>query len=595
MMMLLVSSMFTVSNCDLLGGLIDEAGNIIGDITGGGGGGGGGGGDFAYTPNDGNCEYWFGENNGNSTDCEATNCGNGSCEVGFGENVTSCPSDCSSQTIVCGNLICEWQGTSTQAGETSSSCPGDCAGSVPNSACGDSICDLAVGENNWCTGDCGSEGWCGDGTCQTNMGENSGWCNDCPVVTTCGDQICANDGSENGWCNDGPSGAVCGGFCGDGVCQNNESPSWCADCGMITGYCGDGVCSTDGYEDGWCYDGAAGALCAVAGYCGDGTCATDGAEDGWCYDSYNSTSMMYEVCNSVGFCGDGMCAVNGSEDNWCYEYDTMSASYTLCGAAAGFCGDGTCAADGSEDGWCAENGTTCVVQSSSYCGDGVCAGDSSEDNWCYEYDVTLGYHLCNIAGAAVCGDGVCASDGSEDGTCSEYDTTTGFWLYCNVSQTNDICGDGVCGATEGGTCYDQYNATYGYFDLCSGAATGDGVCAYGDIATTPADCTTTAATGSGTYDSFNIVSSGESVIYTYSVVGGNTYTVQWEDSFDNGGTAYTSDVYVIVYDVDGVTILDQADSGYSSPLSVMPSASGTLIIEVNAYYSSGTGVISVSP
>jgi hypothetical protein len=300
-----------VTNCDLLGGIGSDITDALGNISVGGG----------------SSSYTF--------------CGDGTCDSD--ESQSTCSVDCgvALPNVACGNNICDWQ-----AGETQSSCPNDCAGSVGGGSCGDGICDLAVGENFNCTQDCTTNGYCGDGTCQSNMGENSGWCSDCGTVTTCGDFVCASDGSENGWCNDGPNNTICGGYCGDGICQSNESASWCSDCGATTGYCGDGVCETTGSEDGWCYDNYNTAtnqydLCAVntaAGWCGDGTCAADSSEDGWCYE--NGT-----LCGgTAAFCGDGVCAANGSEDGWCYDnYDVNTGSYLLCGAVTG--SDGICSAD----------------------------------------------------------------------------------------------------------------------------------------------------------------------------------------------------------------------------------------------------------
>lgn len=400
MMMLLVSSMFTVSNCDLLGGLVDQAiTDLGGSIT---------------TP---------------------TFCGDGTCNSN--ETQSTCSWDCGTPvTTICGNGTCEWQN-----GETTSTCSVDCSASVPGGYCGDLICDLVVGENNTCTSDCMTQGYCGDGLCQMEMGENSGWCNDCGTVTTCGDGICATDGSENGWCNDGPfdgtNYTICGGFCGDGICQVTESSSWCADCGTMTGYCGDGTCDPMGAEDGWCYDSynastALYDLCASVGYCGDGVCALDGSEDNWCYDNAGM------VCQAAGYCGDGVCATNGSEDNWCYDsYNMTTGLYDICLPAA-YCGDGVCNSNGTEDGWCFENGTVCA--SAGYCGDGVCDISGSENGWCFDFydSATATYQVCGyVAG----GNGICDAGDPVNlpSDCSVwyYASQNGIWDSFNTAAAGE--------------------------------------------------------------------------------------------------------------------------------------------------------------
>src|SRR5260221_3165973 len=146
--------------------------------------------------------------------------------------------DCGTATPVCGNRICE-------RNETPFNCQLDCG------RCGDSIC----GQNESylsCRQDCPFKG-CGDGVC--NNGESYFTCpQDCqcgpfpiggPVPApfcqfSCGNRICEPGLGENYMtC---PLDCNVIGFCGNGVCEGNESQYCPQDC-FPFGYCGDRICA----------------------------------------------------------------------------------------------------------------------------------------------------------------------------------------------------------------------------------------------------------------------------------------------------------------------------------------------------------------
>jgi hypothetical protein len=223
---------------------------------------------------DGVCAFSAGETCGTcAADCGKcpTRCGDGACNGN--EDCSTCPKDCGTCSPTCGDDICQ-----PAHAETCHSCPHDCGACPPG--CGDGIC--STGESCFtCEKDCGAcNANCGDGKCDPSTGEScrtcTSDCGDCtgkggigynppplPPLPSCGDGACNNILGEN--CHTCPQdcGATtsvagmgpvsCSGYCGDGVCQPDESCATCyADCvNPINGgdaqaacqpHCGDGSC-----------------------------------------------------------------------------------------------------------------------------------------------------------------------------------------------------------------------------------------------------------------------------------------------------------------------------------------------------------------
>ncbi len=143
-------------------------------------------------------------------------CGDTLCDLALGENAITCPVDC--LELTCGNGICE-------ADEDATSCPLDCTGAF----CGNGICD--VNESAFvCPIDCPIP-TCGDTLCDLALGETAITCPvDC-LGELCGDTFCDLALGETA--------ITCPvdcllpePFCGNALCEDGEDAVNCAgDCG----------------------------------------------------------------------------------------------------------------------------------------------------------------------------------------------------------------------------------------------------------------------------------------------------------------------------------------------------------------------------
>jgi len=142
-------------------------------------------------------------------------CGDTFCDLALGENAVTCPADC--PELACGNDICE-------AGEDVAACPADC----PELTCGNGICeageDLAA-----CPADC-TIPTCGDTFCDLALGENTVTC---PADCLLPEPFCGN-----ALCEDGEDAVNCAGDCGSppaSVCGNEivEPGELCDDGNLI--------------------------------------------------------------------------------------------------------------------------------------------------------------------------------------------------------------------------------------------------------------------------------------------------------------------------------------------------------------------------
>jgi len=152
-------------------------------------------------------------------------CGDGTCDLD--ETAFNCPEDCGGGGF-CGDGEC---GT----GETPTNCPQDCSGSCTPSYVDEYRCDGNVLQQKYISSSC-VETWrfetgclygCLDGRCLPEGGNEP----------YCGDGICNGDDT----CENCPEDCATPSYCGDGTCDSDETYTTCPeDC--YSPYCGDGMC-----------------------------------------------------------------------------------------------------------------------------------------------------------------------------------------------------------------------------------------------------------------------------------------------------------------------------------------------------------------
>jgi putative cell wall-binding protein len=182
-----------------------------------------------------------------------------------------------------------------------------------------------------------------------------------------------NEMSENYWQSnsDGSSGGSSGGieaYCGDGMCNGEESTgNCCKDCGCTGGeFCdtGSNICKP---EDGG----------SQGGFCGDNEC--------------NGEENSGNCCKDCGCTGGEYCEY---ESNICKPEDG--------GSQGGFCGDNECNGEENSDNCCKDCGCTggeyCEYDSNickpeiqdGFCGDNECNGEENSGNCCKDCGCTGG-------------------------------------------------------------------------------------------------------------------------------------------------------------------------------------------------------------
>jgi hypothetical protein len=457
-------------------------------------------------------------------------CGDGVCDEG-----ESCPSDCGGGGPVCGNGVCE-------KGEDDFSCPVDCFG---GEVCGDGVC--SVNEPETCPEDCVTPGpVCGNGACE--KGESPFSCpKDCGQTTVCGDGICNGNESpdscpqdcggqdpltcakeqcpkEFATCTSDPACAkllacfagcsddgcyekclqqvgtgalpafmplsqcaekVCsGGACGDGFCDDTESPQTCpADC-QAPPVCGNGKCD-DGENPFSCPKD-----CGGGPICGNGTCEAGESAQNCPQDCFSTGNLLvcakakcektYIACSNDAQCNKALdCIAKCTETsciNSCAAQNTGALQLLIplaqcaqqqgClsgGGGGAVCGNGKC-----EPG---ESAQSCPkdCQTGPVCGNGQCEPGEGPQNCPSD---------CQQEGSCV---GKCGGQGSGgcwcDQQCAELgDCCSDFKKVC--SDTVPVCGDGKCNNGESANSCPQD---------CKPVC-GNGQCEKGEQDTCPKDC-----------------------------------------------------------------------------------------------------------
>ena len=309
-----------------------------------------------------------------------TICGDSICEGN--ENMGSCPQDCKTAGPVCGNQTCE-------SGETEQSCPADCKPTGPQ--CFNEVCE--EGEN-----------W---ETCPS----------DCQKPIVCGDKVC--EGTEN--TNNCPGDCGTPVQCGDKVCEGNETASSCpADC-KTTAKCGDGTCASGETATTCAMD------CATTQYGATIQCGWDSCKSAM--TTCGNKPACVEALNCMANCKcDQACAENKCNSLLTGAITELSAIYT-CAESAGCpspcpdapsCGDGTC--NGTETkSSCPEDCGTAT-----FCGDGTCNGTETTSSCKQDCPATTG-HVCDSIS-------VCGSSGG-------FAMKTGGSCFCDATckSSGDCC------------------------------------------------------------------------------------------------------------------------------------------------------------
>ncbi len=296
---------------------------------------------------DGQCED--GEQKTCPSDCQPPGpvCGNGKCEQG--ENAFMCPKDCQQTKPVCGDGKC--QGPQ----ENQLTCPKDCGGIQDLMTCAKNKCSDSYKK---CEGDAACKkaldcmAGCKDTGClQSCAFKNQGAWNTFGPLAQCAQQKgCLSGGSTgptcgDGKCEQGESPSSCpkdcsGPVCGNGQCEPGEGPKSCPkDCGPST-TCGDGKCQFPQEDTKTCP-----ADCKAADLtCKGSGCSGQGTGGCWCDN----------VCEKAGDCCPDKVAVCGSNNTptcgngQCEQGETAQSCPKDCQKPQPVCGDGVCAATAGE-------------------------------------------------------------------------------------------------------------------------------------------------------------------------------------------------------------------------------------------------------
>jgi hypothetical protein len=410
------------------------------------------------------------------------------CTDGGSENTCSTtPSACVSETR-CRDANYFW-------------CNNQCKGNALSCAqCGDGTCDANESPAS-CASDCGApdcaanifNGYRGTYACDYNHCANG--CNvdskNCPNACSttfrgyCGDNVCNGEETVSTCPHDCESTGVAN--CGDGFCNGSETESSCPrDCTVGgSGSCTDNAFNdfTGGYNCSYshCSEGCtfdSNGCPNACNVCGDGTCAGSESSSSCPADCESSGTGG---CNNNGFCdgtetpsscpndcsGSTQCSVNT------YTTEFGACNYGECSAGCSFGTDGC--PNGCMDpatmctnmnGWHYDSGTDTCVRDGVTCSNlNACSacptGSGSTTQWC-QYNNDGCPTGCQDSGTSGgwCGDNVC--DGSETSSTCASDCGSGSTTACN---NNGSCESGEssgscpsdCSGTGSTSCYNIYS------------------------------------------------------------------------------------------------------------------------------------------
>jgi len=230
--------------------------------------------------------------------------------------------------------------------------------------------------------------YCGDGVCDDN--ESYLTCPEDCELTSCGNGICEpelGENPDNCWEDCAPP-TPPESYCGDGVCDEDENWAYCQeDCSV----CGDGFCSKTETPENCLLD------------CHDECIDTDGGTDYYTRGKVVNRFFLFGKPNIFGETDEcDKDYPNRLNELVCNQGYLMVVKYDC----PGYCEDGAC--------------------KGAVCGDGVCDNDETIDN-CPED--------CEKTGPSpYCGDGVCDENNGEQSI--------------NCQEDCSVCGDGFCSKTE---------------------------------------------------------------------------------------------------------------------------------------------------
>jgi hypothetical protein len=163
-------------------------------------------------------------------------------------------------------------------------------------------------------------------------------------------------------------------------------------------------------------------------------------------------------------------------------------------------------------------------------------------------------------------------------------------LYSNASYTTSVGSFSFTGSNGSNLDLVLASSTVYYLSVTNNAT--NGALTYslqvGNLAP-PASLPT-----GGVWTSGSINASGASTWYQATVVGGQTYSLNWDDAYQGSGS-YTLDVVVSAYQANRSTAyLTNVDSGYSSASTItVPAGQTTIFIKVSAYNYGYTGTFAL--